>query len=274
MQSAVAAARARLVGEFFNKLSPQALKDIGSMAFSSSYPAGMILFSEKDPAPGIYIVLEGEVKLSMNSSDGRRLILRIARKGEILGLASSALRQAMRDDGGDALSGEDRAHRAGGIFSTSSCATPRSTRLVTEELSRDYTMACEQLRTVGLSNSAPEKLARLLLEWSENGKTTECGTHFRFPLTHGEIGEFIGASRETVTRTLSVFKSRHLVAFQRLHAHHSQQDRSGKLRALLESSSRFHRRSLFMGYAFIPPAAIIRSTRCRGVLLSASPARR
>jgi len=38
-------------------------------------------------------------------------------------------------------------------------------------------------------------------------------THFRFPLTHGEIGEFIGASRETVTRTLSAFKSRHLVAF-------------------------------------------------------------
>jgi CRP-like cAMP-binding protein len=80
-------------------------------------------------------------------------------------------------------------------------------------LSRDYVMACEQLRTVGLSNSAPEKLARLLLDWSQNGQTTDGGTHFRFPLTHGEIGEFIGASRETVTRTLSVFKSRHLVAF-------------------------------------------------------------
>jgi CRP/FNR family transcriptional regulator len=74
-------------------------------------------------------------------------------------------------------------------------------------------MACEQLRTVGLSTSAPEKLARLLLEWSESGKTNDGGVHFRFPLTHGEIGEFIGASRETVTRTLSVFKSRQLVAF-------------------------------------------------------------
>ena len=52
---------------------------------------------------------------------------------------------------------------------------------MTEELSRDYAMACEQLRTVGLSGSAPEKLARLLLEWSQNGQTTECGTRFRFP---------------------------------------------------------------------------------------------
>ena len=214
MQNAVSGSgsQARLDGAFFNKLSPAATKDLASMTFSSSYPAGMILFSEKDPAPGIYIVLEGEVKLSMNSSDGRRLILRIARKGEILGLAS-------------ALSGKPCEMTAETPYPAKIAPIlrrdflnflsrhPEVYQTVTEELSRDYTMACEQLRTVALSNSAPEKLARLLLEWSENGKTTECGTHFRFPLTHGEIGEFIGASRETVTRTLSVFKSRHLVAF-------------------------------------------------------------
>src|SRR5579859_7961323 len=78
--------QARLAGEFFNKLSPEAMRDFSSMAHASSYPSGMILFSEKDPAPGLYVILEGEVKLSMNSSDGRRLILRIAKKGEILGL--------------------------------------------------------------------------------------------------------------------------------------------------------------------------------------------
>jgi CRP/FNR family transcriptional regulator len=199
-------------GEFFNKLSPLAMKDISSMAHGSNYPAGMILFSEKDPAPGVYIVLEGEVKLSMNSSDGRRLILRIAKKGEILGLAS-------------ALSGRPCEMTAETLYPARIAAIVRKDFLnflsrhpevyqsVTEELSRDYAMACEQLRTVGLSNAAPEKLARLLLEWSQNGKTTDGMVHFRFPLTHGEIGEFIGASRETVTRTLSVFKSRHLVAF-------------------------------------------------------------
>jgi CRP/FNR family transcriptional regulator len=172
----------------------------------------MILFSEKDPAPGIYIVLEGEVKLSMNSSDGRRLILRIARKGEILGLAS-ALSGKSSEMTAETLYPAKIAPIVRQDFLKFLSRHPEVYQTVTEELSRDYTMACEQLRTVGLSNSAPEKLARLLLEWSENGKTTECGTHFRFPLTHGEIGEFIGASRETVTRTLSVFKSRHLVAF-------------------------------------------------------------
>ena len=86
---------------------------------------------------------------------------------------------------------------------------------MTEELSRHVSMAFEQLRTVALSSSAPEKLARLLLEWSDSGQTTmECGSKVRFSMTHEEIGQFIGASRETVTRTLSTFKTRRLVAFQ------------------------------------------------------------
>jgi CRP/FNR family transcriptional regulator len=90
---------------------------------------------------------------------------------------------------------------------------PEVYKLVTEEISVQYSMACDQLRTVGLSATAPEKLARLLLELSENGQATDQGTRFRFMLTHEQIGEFIGASRETVTRTLGAFKHRRLVAF-------------------------------------------------------------
>ena len=83
---------------------------------------------------------------------------------------------------------------------------PEVYQVFSEELTREFTMACEQLRTVGLSSSAPEKLARLLLDWSENGQAGESGTKVRFSMTHEEIGEFIGASRETVTRTLSTFQ--------------------------------------------------------------------
>jgi len=204
--------QARLAGEFFNKLTPEALKDITAMAIAVNYPAGKVVISERDINSSIYIVLEGEVKLSMNSTDGRRLILRIARKGEILGLAS-ALSGKPSEITAEILYPAKLAPISRRDFSNFLMRHPEVYQTVTEELSREYTLACEQLRTVGLSNSAPEKLARLLLEWSQNGKTTEAGTHFRFPLTHGEIGEFIGASRETVTRTLSIFKSRHLVDF-------------------------------------------------------------
>ena len=200
-------------GEFFSRLPLEAQRDLQSVAHQSSFPSGFVLFTEKDPVSAIYIVFEGEVKLSMNSPEGKRLSLHIARKGEILGLAS-------------ALSGRPCEMTAEILYPAKIAIVRRTEFLnflarhpavyptVTEELTRNYAMACDQLRTVALSASAPEKLARLLLEWSENGQTTENGTRCRMPLTHGEIGEFIGASRETVTRTLSVFKSRRLIAFK------------------------------------------------------------
>jgi CRP/FNR family transcriptional regulator len=50
-----------------------------------------------------------------------------------------------------------------------------------------------------------------LLEWSAGAQETKLGTQITMRLTHEEIAEFIGSTRETVTRTLSDFKSRHLV---------------------------------------------------------------
>lgn len=59
--------------------------------------------------------------------------------------------------------------------------------------------------------STPEKLARLSLEWSAEAEETKLGTQITIHLTHKEIAEFIDSTRETVTLTLSDFKSRHLV---------------------------------------------------------------
>ncbi|MGB9467244.1 MAG: helix-turn-helix domain-containing protein, partial [Candidatus Acidiferrum sp.] len=54
----------------------------------------------------------------------------------------------------------------------------------------------------------------LLLHWSASAKDTNGGTPIKLPLTHEEIAAFIGTTRETVTRTLSEFKSRQLVALE------------------------------------------------------------
>ena len=102
-------------GEFFSKLSPEALRDLSSLEHPSSYAANVILFSEKEPARGIFVVLEGEVKLSINSTEGKRLSLSIARKGDILGLSSALSGSPYEDDGGDALSGENCAHWPAGV---------------------------------------------------------------------------------------------------------------------------------------------------------------
>jgi CRP/FNR family transcriptional regulator len=199
-------------GEFFNRLSPAALQDLESMEFPTLHQPGRLLFSEKGTPTGIFIVVSGEVKLSINSSEGKRLILSIAKAGEVLGL-SSVLSGLPSEMTAEVLYPSRIAIIERDQFIAFMNRHPEVYQVVTQELSLQYKVACEQLRTVALSGSAPEKLARLLLEWSENGQKTEAGTRFRFSLTHEEIGEFIGASRETVTRTLSTFKSRRLVAF-------------------------------------------------------------
>lgn len=199
-------------GEFFKKLSAAALRDLESMEFPTLYQPGMQLFSEKSTPAGIFIVVSGEVKLSINSSEGKRLILSIAKAGEVLGF-SSVLSGLPSEMTAEVLYPARIAVIERDQFIGFMSRHPEVYQVVTKELSLQYKVACEQLRTVALSGSAPEKLARLLLDWSENGQKTEAGTRVRFSLTHEEIGEFIGASRETVTRTLSSFKSRRLVAF-------------------------------------------------------------
>jgi CRP/FNR family transcriptional regulator len=85
---------------------------------------------------------------------------------------------------------------------------------IVSQLSANYHGACEQLRTVGLSASAQGRLAKLLFDLSVGAEHTKLGTRIQLPLTHEEIAEFIGSSRETVTRTFSEFRNRQLVTLK------------------------------------------------------------
>jgi Cyclic nucleotide-binding domain len=76
-------------GKFFNKLAPSSLEDFSEMEYPSSYAANVVLFNEGEPERALFVVLEGEERLSINSSEGRRLNLRIARAGDIIGRSST-----------------------------------------------------------------------------------------------------------------------------------------------------------------------------------------
>ena len=200
-------------GKFLSQLTPAAVQDLESTQHVSDLPADRIIFSERETPEALYLVLSGDVKLSINSRDGRRLSLRIVHAGEVLGLAS-VLSNTPYEVTAETLYPARIARIERHDFLNFLSRHPEAYKTVTEELSRNVNLTCERLRVVGLSTSAPEKLARLLLDWSENEHESENSTRFRFCLTHEQIGEFIGASRETVTRTMGAFKDRRLVAFQ------------------------------------------------------------
>jgi len=196
---------------FFCQLSAAALKDFNAVKSPATYPAGALLFMEKQDSRGVFVLCAGQVKLSISSSAGKTLILRIAKPGEILGLIA-AMSGSSYEATAETLHPCLVAYVRRDDFLRFVTKHPEVYQGVVKQLGTLYNGACEQLRTVGLSASAPEKVARLLLDWSTDAKDSKQGTPIKLPLTHEEIAEFIGTTRETVTRTLSQFKSRQLVA--------------------------------------------------------------
>lgn len=196
---------------FFCQLSAAALKDFDEIRSSSTYPEGAVLFLEKQDPRGVFVLCEGEVKLSISSSGGKTLILRIAKPGEVLGLMSTMAGMPYEATA-ETIHPCQVAYIRRDDFLRFIARHPEVYQGVVKQLMSLYQGACSQLRTVGLSSSAPEKLARLLLDMCATGKQTDQGTQIKLPLTHEEIAALIGTTRETVTRTLSEFKSNHLVA--------------------------------------------------------------
>jgi CRP/FNR family transcriptional regulator len=196
---------------FFCQLLPAAVKDFHSIKSTATYPKGALLFMERQDARGVFVLCEGEVKLSISSSEGKTLIMRVAKAGEILGLMA-ALSGSPYEVTAETIHPCQIAFVRREDFLRFIAKHPEASQGVVKQISSQYQGACEQLRTVGLAASAQEKLARLLLTWSAGMQQTKEGTQIKVPLTHEEIAEFIGTTRETVTRTLSDFKVRHLVA--------------------------------------------------------------
>lgn len=183
----------------------EAQAEFDSLKETLDFAGHMALFIEDELPAAVLYLLEGQVKLSMNSSSGRRLILGIAHPGDTLGLAA-ALCGSRYDTTAETVSECRIASIDRETFLDFLTRHPMAYKNLARELCIDRSRAHEQLRILGLTPSAPAKLARLLLEWCDDGQKTDQGTRLSCSLTHGEIGEFIGASRETVTRIFSEFK--------------------------------------------------------------------
>ncbi|HEX2919049.1 MAG TPA: Crp/Fnr family transcriptional regulator [Edaphobacter sp.] len=198
---------------FFCNLSPSATSELEAIRYSSTYPAGSLLFQENEPARGIFLLCSGQIKLSVSSSVGKTLTLRIAKPGEMLGLTAS-MSGIPYEASAETLHPCQIAFVRRDDFTKFINRHPEVYGAVIRQLNAQYNNACEQLRTVGLASSAHEKLARLLLQWSAESKVTPEGSQTKVSLTHEQIAECIGTTRETITRTLSEFKSRHLVTIK------------------------------------------------------------
>ena len=190
----------------FCDLPDTALQSFEQIKYATAYPKGAILFVEGQAPRGIFVLCKGRVKLSICSTDGKTLILKIAEAGEVLGLSASVsgkpyelTAETIDPCQVNFVKREDFQR----FLKEHSDACLR----VAEQLSEKYNSACREIRSLGLSHSAAEKLAKLLLEWTvKNGESAKSEPRIKLALTHEEIAQMIGTSRETVTRLLNQFR--------------------------------------------------------------------
>ena len=82
---------------------------------------------------------------------------------------------------------------------------------VAQQLGETYHSAIAEMRTIGLSHSVAEKLARFLLDLSACNDEGKHEVRLRLTLTHEEIAQTIGSCRETVTRLFANFRKKQLL---------------------------------------------------------------
>jgi CRP/FNR family transcriptional regulator len=198
------------IGFFSDRLSAEERVEFDSLRTSADYPSKTTLFVEQQVPINVLFLLTGQVKLSMSSSAGRRVILGVACPGETLGLAS-AFSGRRYDTTAETVSQCMIASIACEDFLGFLKRHPSAYVNVARELCLESARACEQVRRLGLTITASGKLVRFLLDQCAVARQPESGTRLFCALTHAEIGECIGVTRETVTRLFCDFRSRELL---------------------------------------------------------------
>jgi len=192
---------------FFCDLPKQSVEDLDKIKYASAFPPGAVLFVEGQSPRGVYVICSGRVKLTTTSRDGKTLILRIAEAGEVLGLHGTVSNKP-HDLTAETLQPCQLDFVKRDDFLKFLQSHPDACLHAAQHLSQDCQSAYEMIRSLGLSHSVSEKLARLLLEWASGGEETKEGIRIKIALTHEEIAQLIGTSRETVTRVLGEFREK------------------------------------------------------------------
>jgi CRP/FNR family cyclic AMP-dependent transcriptional regulator len=141
----------------FCDLPADALQAFDEIKMVQTCPRGTVLFREGQPGRAAFVLCDGRAKLSVCSESGRRLILRIAGRGEVLGLSAS-------------LSGSTYEVTAEVLDNTQIAVVKRKDLLaylkghreaclqVIQLLSEDLRTAYERVRSVGLGRTQTARL--------------------------------------------------------------------------------------------------------------------
>lgn len=194
----------------FCGLSGERLQRFEALTQTNLLPKGAVIFLEEDAPRGIHIICSGKVKLSATNPEGKRVILSLAEPGDILGarallignnydmtaetLEPSQIRYVRKEDFLKFLSDN------GDVCLRLAC-----------ELSGELYRAYDQMRHLALRDSSVERMVHLLTDLAAQGQETAGGVKLGIALSREELGEMIGASRETASRILADLERKKII---------------------------------------------------------------
>jgi CRP-like cAMP-binding protein len=195
------------------RLNEYHLRRLCALKKAKLYPKGSVLFEEAAPSVGAFVVLDGRVKKSVTSSQGKALVLGLFGSGTALGLATTILgrphhatAEAMQDTLAIFISRQELINEIR--------TNPSAAWQVAQLISEDCCFLTAKIGTVELADSAAQKMARCLLGLVVNNADGE-GATVRLNLNQEMIAQMVGLTRETASRLLSRFRKQGVLDWTR-----------------------------------------------------------
>lgn len=196
--------------KLFSGLSQAELQEMDRITRMQEIKKKQPIYLPGDPANTVYLLKKGRVKVASSASSGKEVTFEILEPGEIFGLLEvldESPRETHAEALDDALICAIRREDFDRYLREHPDLTVKVTKLIGLRL-RKIQNRVEDL----VFRDAPARLAHLLLELSKtDGAPAGGGIRLQAKLTHQEMANLIGCSRETVSTILGQFRDRRLV---------------------------------------------------------------
>lgn len=196
-------ALARLAAlELFAGLSPEALADVAGAMRDRTLRAGEMLCGRGDAGDRLYVVLEGRLRVSIVTAEGRELSMRVAGPGEMVG-EIAVFDGGARTTDMTAIAPTRVAALPADSFFAAFDAHPQIARNALNMICRRLRETTEQLESIALY-PIEHRLARLLFVALRDAPTTPGKrVPLSLELSQTEIAQLLGATRSKVNVALS-----------------------------------------------------------------------
>lgn len=192
------------------ELGPEALARLAEKVEQREVRRREVIYLPGDPGGALYFVNGGRVKISKVTRDGKALTLSYCGPSELFGegcLVEGGPREEMAEAMENSMVTEVERSDFEKLLQQHASLGFHMTRLLAKRR-RELENKLETL----VFRDVTSKLAELLLQLAdEYGVDDSRGTLVALKITHQELANLIGSTRETVSLTLSQFKKKNLI---------------------------------------------------------------